>query len=54
MSKLSYVPKLIGEFTRFARENKSYWLVPLIIVLCAAAAVIVVSQGAAPLLYTLF
>ena len=54
MSKLSYGPKLIAEFARFAKESKSYWLVPLIIVLMGAAAVVVISQGAAPLLYTLF
>ena len=54
MSKIAYGPKLLAEFTRFARENKSYWLVPLIIVLIGSAAVVVISQGAAPLLYTLF
>jgi hypothetical protein len=37
-----------------AREHKAYWMVPLVLVLGLAAVVIVASQTAAPLLYTLF
>jgi hypothetical protein len=54
MSKLGYSFRLFGEFVRFARENKAYWIVPLILVLGLAAFVVVAGQSAAPLLYTLF
>lgn len=54
MSRLRYSVKLFGEFLRYARDNKAYWIIPLILVLGLAGAVVVVSQTAAPLLYTLF
>ncbi len=54
MAKISYSLKLFREFVRFARENKAYWMIPLVLVLGLAAFVMVASQTAAPLLYTLF
>ena len=54
MTKLSYAPKLFRQFVGFALENKAYWMIPLALVLGAAALVVVVSQGVAPLIYTLF
>jgi hypothetical protein len=54
MSRLGYSFRLLGEFWRFARENKAYWIVPLILVLGLAALLVVTGQSAAPLLYTLF
>ena len=54
MAKLTYGPKLFGEFVGFALKTRAYWLIPLIIILGVAAMVVVVSQGAAPLIYTLF
>ncbi len=54
MSRLGYSFRLLGEFARFARDNKAYWIVPLILVLGFAALVVVTGQTAAPLLYTLF
>lgn len=54
MARLGYGPKLIREFLGFARENKAYWIVPLALVLGAAALLVVAAQGAAPLIYTLF
>ena len=41
-------------FVRFARESRNYFMIPLIILLALAALVIVVSQSAAPLIYTIF
>ena len=52
MAKFGYGPKLFWEFVGFAPENKAYWLIPL--ALGAAALVVVVSQGVAPLIYTHF
>ena len=54
MGKLSYGPKLFREFVRFGRERKMYWIIPLALVLGIATLAVVVSQGIAPLLYTLF
>ena len=54
MAKISYGPRLFREFVRFAFDNKAYWIIPLAVVLGLAAVVVVVSQGAAPLIYTLF
>ncbi len=54
MPRIRHTAKLLREFVGFARESKSYWIVPLAIVLGIAAFVVVVGQAAAPLLYTLF
>jgi hypothetical protein len=54
MAKTGYSLKLFREFLGFAREKRAYWIVPLIVVLGLAAALIVSSQVAAPLIYTLF
>lgn len=54
MSRFGYSYKLLGEFVRFARENKVYWIVPLVVVLGLFAVLTVASQVVAPLVYTLF
>jgi hypothetical protein len=54
MARLRYAAKLVRELAGMAREHKAYWMVPLMLVLGLAALVIVASQTAAPLLYTLF
>jgi hypothetical protein len=54
MAKIGYTGRLFREIVRFAVANKMYWLIPLMMVLGLAALVVVVSQGAAPLIYTLF
>lgn len=54
MSRFGYSFRLFGEFLRFARDNKAYWIVPLILMLGLAALLVVTGQSAAPLLYTLF
>jgi len=54
MGRARYSVKLAWEFVRFARENRIYWLIPLVLMLVMAGLLIVTSQGAAPLLYTLF
>ncbi len=46
--------KLFREFVGFARAHKVYYIVPLIMILVIVSFVIVASQSAAPLLYTLF
>ena len=46
---------LIGEFFRFLMQNKKWWLLPLILILLALAAMIFLSSTpVAPFVYTLF
>ncbi len=54
MSRFKDSFKLLGEFVGFARENKMYWMIPLILFLGLTALIVVGGQVAAPLLYTLF
>lgn len=54
MGKLSYSGRLFREFLQFARENKAYWIVPLVLMLALATLVIAGSQASAPFVYTLF
>jgi hypothetical protein len=54
MGKLSYSGRLLREFLQFARENKAYWIVPLVLMLALAALVIGSAQSVAPFVYTLF
>jgi hypothetical protein len=54
MASIGQGAKLLREIIRFALANKVYWLIPLMLVLALAAVVVVASQGASPLIYTLF
>jgi len=45
----------LGEFWRFLRENRKWWLVPILLTLLLVAVLVVVAgSGAGPLVYTLF
>jgi len=52
MSKL-YV---VSELWQFMRENKKYWLVPILITLALVGVLLVLAKGSAiaPFIYTLF
>jgi hypothetical protein len=52
MSKL----RVVGEFVQFLKEEKKYWLAPIIIVFVLFGLLIVFSQSSAiaPFIYTLF
>ena len=52
MSKFS----VVGEFFQFLREEKKYWLAPIIIVFVLFGLLMVFSQSSAlaPFIYTLF
>lgn len=54
MAKITYTAKLMRELLDFAKANKVYWIVPLVVVLALAALIAVAGQGAAPFIYTLF
>ncbi len=48
--------RVLGEFIRFLRARKKYWLAPIVIVLILLSLLIVFSQGSAlsPFIYVLF
>ena len=52
MSKLS----ILGEFWKFLKVRKKWWLTPIVVVLVVLGALIVFAQGSAlaPFIYTLF
>ena len=54
MSKLRYSGTLLREFLAFARANKVYWIVPLMLILGLFIVLISVGQVSAPFIYTLF
>ena len=46
---------LVGEFVEFLRQNKKWWLAPIIVsVLLLGALVLLGGTAAAPFIYTLF
>ena len=54
MAKLGYARQLLKEFLLFARQNKVYWILPLVLLLIAAAVIIAGSTSVAPFIYTMF
>ncbi|MGE3957993.1 MAG: DUF5989 family protein [Vicinamibacterales bacterium] len=48
--------RLLAEFLQFLKEEKNYWLAPIIIVFVLLGALLVFSQSSAvaPFIYTLF
>lgn len=52
MSKLS----ILGEMWRFIRQNRKFWLVPVIVVLLVLGLLLILTEGSAiaPFIYTLF
>ena len=52
MSKLL----VVSELWQFMRENKKYWLAPIVIVLLLVGVLLVVAKGSAvaPFIYTIF
>jgi Family of unknown function (DUF5989) len=52
MSKL----QVVGELLEFMKENKKYWLAPIVVTLVLVGALLVLakSSAVAPFIYTLF
>ncbi|GAB4188367.1 MAG: DUF5989 family protein [Calditrichia bacterium] len=52
MSKLS----ILGEFWKFLRVRKKFWLMPIVLIMLLFAVLIVVTEGSAiaPFIYALF
>lgn len=48
-------PGVVAELWEFLRENKSWWLTPIIVILLLLGALVALGgTGAAPFIYTLF
>jgi hypothetical protein len=48
-------PGFVAEFVEFLGENKRWWLLPIVILLCAFGILATLaSSGVAPFIYTLF
>jgi hypothetical protein len=54
MRRLGYLGSLFGELLDFAKQNKVYWIVPMVLILGLVILLVVTSQTAAPFIYTLF
>jgi hypothetical protein len=51
---LKHLGRLLSEVFQFAWKKKVWWIVPFFLVLMGIALLIVVGQGSAPFIYTLF
>ena len=51
---LKHLWRLLAETVQFARHNKAWWMVPLILMLLLLAVVVVAVATGAPFIYTLF
>jgi hypothetical protein len=54
MRLLKHLLSLLKNLFGFARQNKVWWIVPLVIVLLLLAVVILAAPAIAPFIYTLF
>ena len=54
MGRAGYAGSLLKEIIQFARENKAYWIVPMVLVLGLVVVLVMTSQASAPFIYTLF
>jgi len=48
--------RIVAEYMEFLRTQKKWWLLPIVVVLLALGAIIVLTQGSAlaPFIYALF
>lgn len=54
MKRLKFGGRLVREFFQFARENKAWWILPILLVLTLAAILVFASKAVAPFIYPLF
>lgn len=48
--------KIITEFLKFLKQNKKWWLLPIVLILMIFGILLILTQGSviAPFVYTLF
>ncbi len=54
MKATDYLWQLSKDWLRFARANKIWWIVPLVLVLLLFSAMVYIVQTSKPVIYTLF
>lgn len=54
MRFLRHLGKLVADLCGFARQNKAWWIVPLVLLLLAAGALVVGVSTISPFIYSLF
>lgn len=54
MRALRSLARLLRELWSFARENKTWWIVPVVLLLLLAALLIVSVSAISPFIYSLF
>lgn len=54
MRAIRHLARLLADVVHLAREEKRWWLAPLIIVLLLIAAMVTVGYAVGPYVYTLF
>ncbi len=54
MRALQSLARLLRELWTFARENKAWWIVPVVVMLLLVALLIVSVSAISPLIYSLF
>jgi Family of unknown function (DUF5989) len=54
MRPFKNLARLVRELFGFARENKAWWIVPVVVVLLAIALFVVAVSTISPFIYSLF
>jgi uncharacterized integral membrane protein len=54
MQRVKHLVSLIKEVLQFARDHKTWWIVPVVLILMLLALLIVTSSAVAPFIYPLF
>ena len=54
MNRLRFLKAFAADIIGFAATNKAWWLIPVIVMLLAVAALALFSSSAAPFIYALF
>ncbi|MEM9191534.1 MAG: DUF5989 family protein [Myxococcota bacterium] len=54
MYRLRYLGTLLGHVWSFAKENRAYWLIPMLVVFGILSALVFLGEASAPFVYTLW
>ena len=54
MRRFFYIGRFFRELLAFAKQNKAWWIVPMVLNLLVLGTLIFTGQAVAPFIYTLF
>lgn len=54
MNFLKHLLSLLHELFQYALENKTWWMIPVVVVFLGIGLLIVMGETSAPFIYTLF